>query len=296
MMADAKPAAASSPAAKSSAWRPKKLVTEPKHKKHKASELEGMDGVVDEAADADKGKTKGASASSRPFKPGGKQNEQNEAAAGVGKAATRRGGRRNRRKQHDEKVTVKDAGLKMFLVALAKLSLQTAYRVRLVWGGVLDVAIGPENHPIARAIAAEGEMFSESVEAIHAELAETRKKKEDPDAILERLRNQPAPAKSNYMGLIEALISTPEAGGKNIAILKKWADDLGDSPPAVQTCKLASVRQSGHVMVILGQRDVPIRSIVNDAIEQCGFRVKVDVPPPSGLEDDVSAWLAQLDK
>jgi len=279
--------------AKAASWRPKKLAAEPRRKKFKQQETEVEEDDMGEKAED---KVVAGSSSSRPSKPGGKPKEQAEETGATKPAQTRRGGRRNRRKKHEEKVTVRDTGLKMFLVALAKLSLQTACRVRLVWGGVPDVAIGPEDHSVARAIASEGETFSEHIEAIHTELAEAKKKNEDTDEILERLRNQVSPAKSNYLGMVGALVSTPASGGMHVTIMKKWVDDHVDCPPAVQTCKLASVRQSGQVMIILGHRDVEIRATVNNALVQCGCRLKIDVPPPSGLEDDVSAWLAQLDK
>jgi len=286
-------------------WRPKKLSKESEVKRRKrggaGKEEEtsagagdmivvaaGEENVAEGKGNIQRGSSSAASKSGGTTSKGDEQSKQ--------KPQTRRGGRRNRRREHQEKVTVRDSGLKKMVIAMAKLQLQTAMRVRMLWAGILDVAIGGEETPPARAIAAEGEAFSEQIEEVHEALAKAKKDKdtEETDKLLQELRDKPAPAKSNYMGLVEALAEADKSGGTNQERLRAWLAD-NTAPPPVQVCKLQSIRQPGKIMIILGQRDTEIRHVVLAALEQHGFSIKIDMPPPTGLEDDVSSWLDKLD-
>ena len=294
-------------------WRPKKLTKEGEAKRRRrgrgeaAASADDRDMGVGEdehkKGNVDKDKKEGEAddnaiihkgSSSAASKRGGTTSKEED--PNKQQPRTRRGGRRNRRREHREKVTVRDSGLKKMVIVMAKLQLQTAMRVRMLWAGILDVAIGGEETPPARAIAAEGDSFSEEVEAVHDELAKAKKEKntEDTNRLLQELRDKPAPARSNYMGLVEALAGADNSGGTNQDRLRAWLAD-NDGPPPVQVCKLQSIRQPGKIIIILGQRDTEIRHTVLAALEQHGFTIKMDMPPPTGLEDDVSSWLEELE-
>ena len=158
-----------------------------KHKKGppKKGKEEGKDDEEDGVEDVDlseeqaeeRRRTKG---SSQPSTGGGgesKSKGKEKAGTDTGSTTkTRRGGRRSRRKNQieNEKVVVKDAGLEKMIAAVARLSLQGAYGARLAAGGVLDVCIGPEDNVAARAVATEGEAYSEQIEELHSRLAKAR--------------------------------------------------------------------------------------------------------------------------
>ena len=277
-------------------WRPQALEKDAKGKsisrgkKHKKGEAEQED--ADILGEDDKVKEPGAELSILQSAGGGTSPQ------GGDKSKTPRGGRRARKNAgKDYSITVRDKGLKSLVTTLSKLVLRNSLHIRMLWAGVLDVAIGSETSEVVRSISEEGAAYGAAADAAHEELNKLineKKTQKEIEAARVAIRDKEPPSRSNYVAMVEQL-SKLDVGGANKTALSEYAKACEATPPNVCCCKLASVRSAGQIMIILGHRELAIRETVNASLIQVGFRVKTDSPPPSPLEDELGGWLEALE-
>ena len=275
------------PDAKTAGWRPPR---KKKDNKRKGIEEEGEDAiVVDEGGDKKGMGTASASSTVALLAPASSPQSK-----GGGNGKTRRGGRNRKAKVEVQTPVVRDKGLRGMIVAMGKMGLQTAQRSRLTFGTLVDAVTVPRDSAVAQAIAEEGTAFAEKADGLHAALAAATRDTDDHTKALKAIKEQVAPAKGNYVALLEALCMDKSAGGSNVTAIKTHLDTLGDHLPDVQICKLQTIRDSASVMILMCLRWSPVREAILSACTQLGYLVKSDAPPPTQAEDEVSAYLDKL--
>ena len=279
------------------AWRPKRVEEPPATRRRTAggAAASSRGGTAKEAAKdaAAKGKDDNRMDDKE------RKEESLEPSKGSGGRA-RRGGRRTRAaakaREEEMKVNIKDKGLKQLITTLCKLNLATAQQSRMNWGTVIDAVTGPKELAIFKNIEAEGEAYTDEVEAAHEALGKLKKGTPEHLESLKTMSHRPAPSKGNFAAFIEALV-VEDVGALNKGIIQDVATALKDEMPDVAVCKLKSIRDPAKSMVILNLRNLQppnARSAILDGCKQLGCEVKSDTPPPSPLEDEIAAWLTAL--
>jgi len=237
-------------------WRPKRVEEPPQTRRRTsggASTSSARAGGK-EAAGAAKGKEK---EDGKMVDVDKDKDDSTEPSRGSGSRA-RRGGRRTRAaakaRAEDMKVTIKDKGLKSLITTLCKLNLATAQQSRMSWGTVIDAASGPKSLKIFTNIEAEGEAYTDEVEAAHVALDKIKKGSEEHTAALKEMSRRPAPAKGNFAAFVDALV-VEDIGAQNRAVIQALSDALKDEMPDVSVCKLKSIRDNDKAMIIMNLRN-----------------------------------------
>ena len=283
------------------AWRPKRVEEPPQTRRRTsggAAASTARGGAKEAGKDgAAKGKEKDDGKMVDVDKE--KKDDSSEPSRGSGSRA-RRGGRRTRAaakaREEDLKVTIKDKGLKQLITTLCKLNLATAQQSRMNWGTVIDAVSGPKDLKIFTNIEAEGEAYTDEVEAAHVALDKIKKGSEEHTAALKEMSRRPAPAKGNFAAFVDALV-VEDIGAQNRAVIQALSDALKEEMPDVSVCKLKSIRDNDKAMIIMNLRNLQpptVRTAILDSCKQLGCDVKSDTPPPSPLEDEIAAWLTAL--
>ena len=113
---------------------------------------------------------------------------------------------------------------------------------------------------------------------------------------LQALREVGPPAGPMYAALLDSLVKL-DVGAMNrkkIKGLKERAE--AEQPTSIHICKLETCHEEKKMKIVLAMDDKVAMAAITDSMKQIGAQVCEGAPPQGFLEEDLSQWIAALEK